>query len=103
MNVVFTTRHMAPSPAARAYAEEKSLKLLRYYDRIQEIEIIFDIADRATKTFEVEIIVTGEHKKLFISKHQGDDANLCVDHCVKTLERQMSDHHKLVKNRKHPG
>ena len=39
---------------------------------------------------------------LTVAKHTGDDANLCVDHCVRTLERQLSDHHKLVKNRKHP-
>lgn len=102
MNVVFSSRHMTVSPAAKAYAEEKALKLTKYYDRIQEIEIVLDIADKATRTFEVEVIVHGEHKHLFIAKHQGDDANLCVDHCVRTLERQLSDHHKAVKNRKHP-
>ena len=93
---------MPVSPAAKAYAEEKALKLTKYYDRIQEIEIVLDIADKATRTFEVEVIVHGEHKHLFIAKHQGDDVNLCVDHCVRTLERQLSDHHKAVKNRKHP-
>lgn len=102
MNVVFTTRHMDVSPATKSYAEEKAQKLLKYYDRIKEIEIVFDLFDKATKTFEIEMIVNGEHKNLFIAKHQGDDANLCVDHCVRTLERQLSDHHKMVKNRKHP-
>ena len=93
---------MDVSPAVKAYAEEKTQKLTRYYDRIKEIEIIFDLFDKATKTFEVEVIVNGEQKNLFIAKHRGDDANLCVDHCVRTLERQLSDHHKMVKNRKHP-
>jgi putative sigma-54 modulation protein len=103
VNVVFSSRHMNVSPAAKAYAEEKALKLTKYYDRIQEIEVVLDIADKATRTFEVEVIVRGEHKHLFIAKHKGDDANLCVDHCVRTLERQLSDHHKAVKNRKHPA
>ena len=93
---------MDVSPAIKSYAEEKAQKLTKYYDRIQEIEIIFDIFDKATKTFEIEMIVNGEQKNLFIAKHNGDDANLCVDHCVRTLERQLSEHHKLVKNRKHP-
>lgn len=94
---------MKVSPATKAYAEEKAMKLTKYYDRIQEIEVVLDIADKSLGTFEVEIIVHGEHKHMFIAKHQGDDANLCVDHCVRTLERQLSDHHKVVKNRKHPG
>ena len=102
MTVVFSTRHMDPSPATKAYAEEKVQKLTKYYDRIQEIEIIFDVTERPTKTFEVEVIVNGEQKNLFIAKHKGDDANLCVDGAVRTLERQLSDHHKQVKNRKHP-
>jgi putative sigma-54 modulation protein len=93
---------MEVSPATKSYAEEKVQKLTRYYDRIKEIEIVVDLADKATKTFEVEVIVNGEQKNLFIAKHKGDDANLCVDHCVRTLERQLSDHHKLIKNRKHP-
>lgn len=103
MNVVYTTRHMAVSPATKSYAEEKVQKLTRYYDRIQEIEITFDVTEKPTKTFEVEIIVNGEQKNLFVAKHKGDDANLCIDGCVRTLERQLSDHHKMVKNRKHPG
>lgn len=102
MNVVYTTRHMDVSPAIKSYAEEKVQKLTRYYDRIQEIEITFDVTEKPTKTFAVEIIVNGEQKKLFVATHRGDDANLCIDGCVRTLERQLSDHHKLVKNRKHP-
>lgn len=93
---------MDVSPATKAYAEEKAQKLTRYYDRIQEIEIVIDLVDRATKTFMVEFIVNGEKKNLFIAQHKGDDPNLCIDHCVRTLERQLSDHHKMVKNRKHP-
>jgi putative sigma-54 modulation protein len=103
VNVVVSSRHMEVSPALKQYAEEKVQKLTRYYDRIQEIEIVIDVIDRAKKTLEVEVIVNGEKKNLFIAKHQGDDANGCIDYCVRTLERQLSDHHKLVKNRKHPA
>jgi putative sigma-54 modulation protein len=102
LNVVFTTRHMDVSPAFKTYAEEKVSKLTKYYDRIQEIEVVVDLAEKATRTLEVEIIVNGEKKNLFIAKHKGTDPNLCVDACVRTLERQLSDHHKMVKNRKHP-
>ena len=33
---------MDVTPALKAYAEEKANKLTKYYDRIQEIEVIFD-------------------------------------------------------------
>ncbi len=102
MNVIFTTRHMEVSPAFKAYAEEKAAKLTKYYDRIKEIEVTVDLIEKSTKTLEVEVIVNGEKKNLFIAKHSGTDPNLCVDACVRTLERQLSDHHKMVKNRKHP-
>jgi putative sigma-54 modulation protein len=102
VNVVVSSRHMEVSPALKEYAEQKAQKLTRYYDRIQEIEVILDVVDRNRHTVSVEMIVNGEKKNLFIARHEGDDANGCIDHCVKTLERQLSDHHKLVKNRKHP-
>jgi ribosomal subunit interface protein len=94
---------MDVSPAFKAYAEEKALKLTKYYDRIQEIEVVVDLIEKSTKTVQVEMIVNGEKKNLFIATHKGTDPNLCADACFRTLERQLSDHHKMVKNRKHPA
>ena len=48
----------------KAYAEQKSNKLTRYYDRIQEIEIVFDNAKDA---MQVEMIVNAEHRNMFIA------------------------------------
>jgi putative sigma-54 modulation protein len=93
---------MDVSPAFKSYAEEKVSKLTKYYDRIQEIEVVVDLAEKATRTLSVEVIVNGEKKNLFIASHKGTDPNLCLDACVRVLERQLSDHHKMVKNRKHP-
>ncbi len=102
MIVVVSSRHMDVSPAMKQYAEEKAMKLTKYYDRITEIEVVIDHYDKSTRTLQVEMIVHGEHTNPFIATEKGDDAYGCIDHCVRTLERQLSDHHKLVKNRKHP-
>src|SRR5208337_2883453 len=40
--VTISSRHMDVSASLKAYAEQKSNKLTRYYDRIQEIEVVFD-------------------------------------------------------------
>jgi ribosomal subunit interface protein len=39
----------------------------------------------------------------FIAHHDDGDAYACIDSCVDKLERQLSDHKKKVRNRKHPG
>ncbi|MBC7784187.1 MAG: ribosome-associated translation inhibitor RaiA [Burkholderiales bacterium] len=99
MQVVVSSRHMDVSPAMKTHAEQKALKLLKYFDRIQEIEVIFD---HTKDLMMVEMIVNAEQKKEFIVHHTDPDAYACVDGCVDRLERQLSDHKKKLRNRKHP-
>jgi putative sigma-54 modulation protein len=82
------------------YAEQKASKLTKYYDRIQEVEVILDNGKDAMA---VEMIVNAEHKNTFIAHHNDGDAYACIDGCVDKLERQLSEHKKKVRNRKHPG
>src|SRR5437763_1060918 len=83
----------------KQYATQKAEKLRRYYDRIQEVEVIFDNGKDAMR---VEMIVNAEHKNTFIAHNDNGDAYAGVDGCVHKLERQLSDHKKMVRNRKHP-
>jgi len=83
----------------KAYAEEKANKLTKFYDRIQEIEVVIDALKDSTK---VEMIVNAEHNNRFVAHHDDGDAYACVDACVDKLERQLSEHKKKVRNRKHP-
>ena len=100
MIVTVSSRHMEVSPALKSFAEQKASKLLKYYDRIQEIEVIFDAGkDQAS----VEMIVNAEHNGVFVARADQGDAYACVDVCTDKLERQLSDHKKRVRNRKHPG
>ncbi|MCC6422310.1 MAG: ribosome-associated translation inhibitor RaiA [Phycisphaerales bacterium] len=99
MLVTVSSRHMNVSEPLKQYAEQKAGKLLKYYDRIQEIEVIFDAGKDTTR---VEVIVNAEHKNMFIANHDVGDAYACVDQCVHKLERQLSDHKKMYRNRKHP-
>jgi len=93
---------MDVSPALKSYAEQKANKLHKYYDRIQEIEVIFDAQKASGKEqARVEIIVNGEQKNMFIA-HADGDAYAGVDSCVLKLERQLTDHKDKFRNRKHP-
>ncbi len=83
----------------KSYAEQKAGKLVKYYDRIQEIEVVFDAGKGS---MHVEMIVNAEHKHMFIAHHNDGDAYACIDGCMDKLERQLSDHKKKLRNRKHP-
>lgn len=98
MTVVVSSRHMEVTPPLKAYAEQKVNKLTRYYDRIQEIEVVID----GGKTGRVEVIVNAEHKNMFIAHEEGSDAYASIDLCVDKLERQLTDHKEKIRNRKHP-
>jgi putative sigma-54 modulation protein len=89
---------MDVSTALRSYAEQKADKLNKYYDRIQEIEVVFDTGKDAMS---VEFIVNAEHKNMFVARHEDGDAYACIDACFDKLERQLSDHKKKIRNRKH--
>jgi len=100
--VTVSSRHMDVTAAMKAHAEQKAQKLTRYFDRIQEIEVIFDAAKEKTskEKVRVEMIVNAEHSR-FIAHHEEGDAYACVDGCVDKLERQLSDHKDRHRNRKH--
>src|SRR5882672_1152715 len=84
----------------KEYAETKAGKLVKYYDRIQEIEVIFDAGKR--DQMRVELIVNAEHKNMFVVHHDDPDAYAALDGCVHKMERQLSEHKKKHRNRKHP-
>ena len=103
MVVTVASRHMEVTPALKSFAEQKATKLLKYYDRIQEIEVILDSGkDQGKDHTRVEMIVNAEHKNMFIAHHNDGDAYACIDMCVDKLERQLTDHKKKYRNRKHP-
>jgi putative sigma-54 modulation protein len=90
---------MEVTPPLKTYAESKANKLKKYYDRIQEIEVVFDNGKDQTR---VEMIVNAEHRNIFVAHHDHEDAYAGIDACVDKLERQLSEHKKKFRNRKHP-
>ena len=62
MNITITGRHLEITPAIRQHAEEKANKLTKYYDLIQEIEVILDGSEAKQKR--AELVVNAEHRLL---------------------------------------
>jgi ribosome hibernation promoting factor len=100
VQVTISSRHMEVTPPLREYAEQKSQKLEKYFDRIQDVEVVFDAAKSQIR---VEMIVIAEHKHRFLAHCEHSDAYAGVDGCHDILERQLSEHKKKLRNRKHMG
>jgi len=82
-----TGKHIEITEAIRNYAREKTSKLPKYYDSINQIEVIIDGSEGSNSS--VEIIARGEHNKLFVVTETGQDAYQCIDIAVHKLERQL--------------
>ncbi len=98
MQVTVSSRHTEVTPPLRSYAEQKAGKLIKYYDRINDVEVV---VDSANEMMSVEMIVHDEHRHKFLAHCQDADAYAAVDKCFAKLERQLSEHKKKLRNRKH--
>ena len=100
MQVTVSGRHMGVSDALRDYCVEKAQKLLRFYDRIQKIEVILD-GNHGEHTAEMIVHSDGTHP--FVASEEREDIFAAVDVLIDKLERQISRHKEKLRNRKHPG
>ena len=98
MEFKVTGRHVDITDAIRDYAEKKTARLSRYYDRIQAIDVVIDQRDRV---FSVELVVDIEHADDIRAKVEGEDLYACIDGAVDKAERQLTDHKEKLRNRKH--
>jgi len=80
-------KHIEITEAIRRHAEEKTSKLPKYYNSINQIEVIIDGSQGGNTC--VEIIARAKHSKTFVGTETGEDAYRCIDMAVHKLERQL--------------
>lgn len=98
MDITIAGRHLDVTPAIRDYAQKKADKLLKYYDRIQAIDVVVYKAEHRHTGVELKVIV--DSAEPFISKAQGPDLYACIDEVEEKIERQLRDHKTKVRQRK---
>lgn len=99
MQITVSGKHLDITDPIRAYAEQKVEKLGKYFDQIQNVEVIADKAQ--PNEYGIEIIVHVGHHEPFIATSRGDDLYATIDLAQGKLERQLTDHKEKVKNHKH--
>jgi len=92
-------KHIEMTNAIREHAEDKTAKLPRYYNSINQIEVVIDGGNGNNSS--VEIIAKAEHSKVFIAKESGEDIYVCIDLAVHKLERQLRRKKEKERNNKH--
>ena len=80
-------KHIEITEAIKKHAEEKTSKLPKYYNSVNQIEVIIDGGQGGGSR--VEIIARAEHSKIFVGTETGEDAYRCIDMAVHKLERQL--------------
>jgi putative sigma-54 modulation protein len=101
--LLFTIRgkHIDITEAVRMHAEEKTSKLPRYYDSINQVEVLIDSSEGGK--IGVEIIARAEHNKIFIVTETGQEPCRCIDVAVRKLERQLKRQKGKERDNKHTG
>jgi putative sigma-54 modulation protein len=100
VQILVTGRNVAVPDALKSYAEKKASKLLKYYDRIQAIDVVLDHDSGQNRA---EMIVEAEHRNTFVARESHDDMYAAIDLVVDKLERQLTRHKERFRNRKHQG
>lgn len=94
-------KHIEITEAIKAHAEEKTSKLPKYYNSINQVEVIVDGAQGGGTS--VEIIARAEHSKVFVGTETGEDTYRCIDMAVHKLERQLRKAKSKERDNKHAG
>ena len=99
MDFIITGRHIDVTEAIKTYAQEKTSKLPRYYNSINQVKVIID--GKKHNDTNVEIIARGEHNKVFVAHETSEDAYKAIDIVVRKLERQLRRIKSRERDNKH--
>ena len=97
MQIEISTRQGGLDAAQHRYLHEKAEKLLKYFGRLMSIEVA---ADHGKHGWEIEILVSAEHKHDFVAKETGSTPEAAMDLCVHKIEHQLRRYKERVQHHK---
>ena len=98
MQIEISTRHGGLDADQQRYLHDKAEKLLKYFGRLMAIEVAVNHGKHA---WEVEILVSAEHKHDFVAREVGPTPESAMDQCVHKIENQLRRYKEKVQ--KHKG
>jgi putative sigma-54 modulation protein len=98
MQINISSKHMELTPSIEEYATRKVEKLPRYFDRIQQVDVVID---RTKNGYTTEIITGLEHHEPIVATGSHDDLYACIDLGVDRSVRRITDHKSRLRDNKH--
>lgn len=89
MRIEVTSKGMELTEPIEEHVRLKTEKLLKYFDGVQEIEVILHNAER--DTFHVEVMVDIVKHDPLIGRAEGSNVYRCIDQAVDKAQRQLTD------------
>jgi putative sigma-54 modulation protein len=97
VQIEISTRHGGLSPEQQKHLHDKAEKLQKYFARLMAIEVAVDHGKQA---WDVEILVSAEHKHDFVAREVGPTPESAMDLCVHKIENQLRRYKEKVQHRK---
>ena len=97
MQIEISTRHGELSAEQQNYLHDKAEKLQKYFDRLMSIEVAVDHVKHA---WDIEILVSAEHKHDFVAHESGATPEAAMDACIHKIENQLRRYKERVQHHK---
>jgi putative sigma-54 modulation protein len=97
VQIEISSRHGGLDPEQQRYLHDKAEKLLKYFGRLMAIEVA---TDHQKNRWEVEILVSAEHKHDFVAREVGSTPEAAMDQCVHKIEQQLRRYKERVQHHK---
>jgi len=97
VQIEISTRHGGLGTEQQRYLHDKAEKLLKYFARLMAIEVA---VDHGKHGWDVEILVSAEHKHDFVAKEMGSTPEAAMDVCVHKIEEQLRRYKERVQHHK---
>ncbi|MHC5538051.1 ribosome hibernation-promoting factor, HPF/YfiA family [Singulisphaera rosea] len=97
MHIEITTRHGGLGTEQQSYLREKAEKLTKYFGRLMAIDVE---VEHLKHSWQVEILVSAEHKHDFVAREEGPTPETAMDQCVHKIEQQLRRYKEKVQSHK---
>jgi putative sigma-54 modulation protein len=97
VQIEISTRHGGLESEQQRYLHDKAEKLLKYFGRLMAIEVA---VNHGKQGWDVEILVSAEHKHDFVAREVGSTPEAAMDRCVHKIEHQLRRYKERVQHHK---
>lgn len=102
MRVEIIGQNFEVTDAIRAYAQTKTERLSKFFDRLQQVTVrVSKVNHKANAEYDVELILDVEKHKDFVSHAKAVDPYAGIDLVTEKGERQLRDFKEQLKEGKH--